>query len=240
MPMTAEEISKKLDDLETLLEETKKRADEAEARATAAENELTVSKLDQDDREAFDALPEADQQTFLTADEAGRSELLEKGRKSISKRDEVPDEIQKRLDDISKKLEQAEARANAAEAVAKKAQDDRRLVELAKRSEEEYAGLPGTPDEKALVLKSIEDKLTPEEAGAIFKLFKAGNECLRGQMHPVGKAAPNADTAGDAWTKIEKRAETLAKEKGITVQKATTMVLEAEPQLYQEYLDSKK
>lgn len=238
MAMTAEEVSKKLDDLEALLEETKKRADEAEVRATAAEGELLVSKLDEEDREAFNALPADDQTTFKVGTDEQREALLEKGRKSISKSVEVPEEVQKRLDDISKKLEAAEARANAAEVIAKKAEDDRRLTELSKRAEDEFAGLPGTPVEKGLILKSIEDKLTKDEAEAVYKLFKAGNECLRGQMKEVGKSASTSDGA-DVWSKIEKKGQVRAEERKISLAKAITQVIEENPELYTEYLNSK-
>jgi len=236
--MTAEEISKKLDEMEQELGVVQKRAEMAEA-------ELLVAKLDDEDREAYDALPEAEQTAFVQADDAARSELLEKARKAIAKRDEMPEEIRKRFEVVTKALEQAETRATqaeaktaAAEAVAKKAQDEREMVELTKRAEEEFAGLPGEPVEKAMVLKAI-SKMSPDEKTAMEKMLKAGNACLAGQMKPVGKGGDAS--GGDAWSTIEKKAKALvAADSKLTVAKATEKVIEQEPALYEAYLAESK
>ena len=58
--MTAEEISKKLDDMEKDLDTVRKRAEAAEAA-------LLVAKLDNEDRDAYDELSEAEQTTFVQA-----------------------------------------------------------------------------------------------------------------------------------------------------------------------------
>ena len=236
--MTAEEISKKLDDMEKDLASVTKRAEEAEAA-------LLVAKLDDEDREAYDTLPEADQATFVQADDAARSELLEKARKAIAKRDELPESVRKQMEDVSKQLEDvrkqltdSQAKTAAAEAVAKKAQDEREMVELTKRAEEEFAGLPGEPVEKAMVLKAI-SKMSPDEKTAMEKMLKAGNACLAGQMKPVGKGGDAS--GGDAWSTIEKKAKALvAADSKLTVAKATEKVIEQEPALYEAYLAESK
>lgn len=231
--MTAEDISKKLDELEQELTKANARADKAEA-------ELLIAKLDDEDREAFDTLPQEDQTAFVAADETKRSEMLEKARNTIAKRNELPTEIQKRLDDITKRMNDAEARATAAETIAKRANDERRMTELTKRAEDEFAGLPGTAVEKAHVLKSLE-KLSEEERSEVEKMLKAGNECLSGQMKPVGKSG-SSDMAGDAWAKIEKRSEVLAGEKKISKAKAMQEFLETPEgqQLYDQHLEEKE
>ena len=238
--MTAEEISKKLDDMEKDLGAVTKRAEAAEAA-------LLVAKLDDEDREAYDSLPEAEQATFVQADDDARSELLEKARKAVAKRNELPEDVQKRFDDVTKKLDEvskqlveAQTKTAAAEAVAKKAQDEREMVELTKRAEEEFAGLPGTPVEKATVLKAL-TKLTPEEKAGCEKMLAAGNACLAGSMKPVGKSGDVS--GGGAWSVIEKKATAMAAadvSKKLTVAKATELVIEQEPELYTKYLAEQK
>jgi len=237
--MTIEELTTQVTTMEKDLAAVTKRAEAAEAA-------LAVAELDGEDREAYDTLSDADKATFVQSDEDARSEILTKARKAIEKRSELPADIQKRFDEVQKRLDEAESKAKdaeakvaAAEAVAKRAQDDQRMVVLAKKAEEDYAGLPGTAQEKAIVLKSLEDKLSPEEQEAVYKLFKAGNECLRGQMKEVGKGATTeGSTNGEgAWTAIEKKADVVAKEKNITKAKAVTEVITAEPELYERYLE---
>ena len=236
--MTAEEISKKLDDMEKDLGTVTKRAEAAEAA-------LLVAKLDDEDREAYDSLPETEQATFVQADDDARSEMLEKARKAIAKRDELPESVRKQMEDVSKQLEdvrkqltESQAKTAAAEAVAKSAQDAREMVELTKRAEEEFAGLPGEPVEKALVLKAI-NKMAPNEKAAMEKMLKAGNACLAGQMKPVGKGGDA--TSGDAWSIIEKKAKAMvAADPKLTMAKATAKVIEQEPALYEADLAESK
>lgn len=238
--MLMEDLSKKLDELEAQQSVLEGSLAEANARADKAEAALLVAKLNDKDREAFDALPEEDQTSFPTVSEEQRNELLEKGRKAISKRGEIPDEIQKRFETISKQLADAEKRASAAEAVAKRANEERLMVELQKRAEDEFAGLPGTVIEKANVLKSIETKLSKEEVAEVYKMLKAGNECLRGQMKEVGKSG-GGETSDDAYSRIEKRAEVWASEKRVSKEKAVEQFLLTPEgmQLYNEYLEKK-
>lgn len=240
MPMTAEEISKKLDDMEKDLAAVTKRAEDAEAA-------LLVAKLDDEDREAYDSLPEAEQAAFVQADDDARSEMLEKARKAIAKRDELPESVRKQMEDVNKKLEdvtkklaESEAKTAAAEAVAKKAQDEREMVELTKRAEEEFAGLPGTPQEKALVLKAM-NKMTPEEKASCETMMKAGNACLAERMKSVGKGGDTA--GGSAWDVIQKKATAMVAadvSKKLTFAKAVEAVTEQEPELYDKYLAEQK
>lgn len=230
MAITIEELTAQVEKMEQDLSAVTTRAEAAEAA-------LVVSSLNAEDHEAYETLSDDERASFVQSGDSGRGELLAKGHAAIAKRNALPDEIQKRFDEIQKKLETAEARAHQAEEVAKKERDQRRLAQLSKRAEEEFAGLPGTSVEKASVLKSLEDKLTSEEQDAVVKLLKAGNECLRGQMKPVGKGA-GADGGGDAWTRIEKRAHTVAAEQKIPFAKAVERVMEENPELYDEYLRS--
>ncbi len=241
--MTVEELSKKLEEVEASLANVTKSAEEATKRAEAAEAIIAagelIAKLSDEDREAYDAMPEEEQQAFVKADEDTRSTMLAK--RQVAKSNTVPEEIKKQLDEITKRAEAAEARAAAAEEVAKSERDSRHLVELAKVAETDYAGLPGTAVEKALVLKSLE-KLTPEEQAAVTKIFKSGNACLTESMKPVGKSGSTSTSAGGgAWDKIVKKAEALvSKDSHFTQAQAIAKVCQDEPALYDEYLAEEK
>ncbi len=234
--MTVEELSKKLEEMETELASVTKRAEEAEA--TIAANAV-IAKLSDEDRQVFDAMPKEEQAAFVTADAEVQTTMLSKHK--VVKSNVVPEEVRKELDAVTKRAEAAEARAIAAEEVAKSERDSRHMVELAKVAERDYAGLPGTPDEKAKVLKSLE-KLTVEEQGEVTKLFKAGNACIAESMKSVGKSTPAGAGTSDVWSKIEKLADGIvAKDNNkLTRAQAINKVITDNPELYTEYLDEKK
>lgn len=230
--ITMEDLSKKLADLETKL--TK-----AQETLAQKEEELVVAKLSPEDREIYDAMPTTDQETFRKSDDTAREAMLEEAREAVAKANELPEPVRKQMEDIQKRLHEAEARAQAAEAVAKKAEDERHLAELSKVADAEYAGLPGTSIEKAAVLKSLE-KLSEDEREAVYKLLRAGNSCLAGQMKPVGKSTPESSGAG-AWERIEKKAAEIVSKSGgkMSLAEAVSQVTVENPELYSEYLAEK-
>ena len=129
--------------------------------------------------------------------------------------------------------------AEVAEAVAKKARDISELAELAKRAEAEFSGLPGTADEKAVILKALCTKLSPEERMGVESLLKAGNACLAAGMRDVGKASPQG-TGGDSWAQIETLAKARAAKDGIPQAEAVCKVLDENPELYTAYVSTSK
>ena len=230
--MTVDELQAKQTELEASIGALTKRAEDAEF-------QLELAKLSPEDREAYNTFDEATQQTYRAATAEVRQDMLEKVRKVNKKQDDnakVSEEIQKQLTDLQKQLNDSQARTLAAEEVAKRAIDAQHMVELSKRAEEEFSGLPGTPVEKASVLKSLE-KLTKEEQDAVEAMLKAGNACLVASTKPIGKDA--SPQGGDAWTKISKMADQIVGETHVTHAQAVAQVIDQHPELYNEYLDRK-
>jgi len=229
--MTVEELEKKLGELEAQLDEATQAVEKAEKRAA------TVINLSPEHQEIFKSWDEETQSKFLDASEEDQTEMLEKAAKSAGPDipEGVPEEVQKRFDEVRKKLEEAEERAKAAEEVAKAEREARHMQELMKRAETEFSALPGTCEEKAQVLKSL-DKLEEKEREAVLKLFAAGNSCIAKSMSPVGKDSDAAE-GSSAWSTIEKRAKAVADEKNVTLSEAVDIVLKRDPELYSKYLE---
>lgn len=232
--LTLEAVEKQLTTLEKSLETANVRIARAE----------TVTKMEPEDFAVYKSFTEAQQEEFFKADAAGQEALLEKGRKKPAMDDEEDDEdeepVGKRYVELSKRLEEAEARVTAAEAVAKSEMNHRKLVEFSKRAEKELSNLPGTADEKGAILKSLNEKLTPEEFEGVHKLLTAGNEAFKTITSPVGKSSPSTGTGNDAWSTIEKRATALvAANSAKTVAEGVSKVLDTEEgkALYSQYLE---
>lgn len=226
--MTVEELTKKQEELEASIAALTKRAEDAEF-------EAHIAKLG-DRAEAYESLSKEDKEAYRKADEPTRNQMLDKADDALSKADEpeVPEVIQKQLDSIKKQLEDETAKRVAAEAVAKQANDAREMAELIKRAETEFPGLPGTPEEKGKVLKSL-TKLSDEEQKEVEKLLAAGNACLTKITDGVGKdVSKGGDNA--ASVQLEKLAEKRATEKGISKAVAYEQVVTENPALYDRYL----
>lgn len=228
MAVTNEELVVKINELEDQL----KKAEDA---LNAAELRAAVASMDPDDGAAFEALSETEKAEFAKANEEERETLLAKSASRIEKANALPEAVQKQLSEIQKKLDDAESRATAAETVAKAERDRAHLQELSKRAETDFANLPGTPEEKGKILKSLES-LPEEEREPVLQILRAGNEAMKATMAPVGK---NSTTSvGGAWGKIESLAKSLVSPT-LTKEKAVAKVIEDNPELYDAYLAEK-
>jgi chromosome segregation ATPase len=226
--MTQEELTAQMTQLENDIAALTKRAEDAEF-------QLHITKLDAPMAEAYESLSSEEKEAYRAADAATREQILAKAAEKLRGDDVVPEQLQKRLDDIQKRLDEEVAKREAAEALAKRERDAREMQEMIKRAETEFAGLPGTAEEKGAVLKSL-TKLTSEEQEAITKLLKAGNACLLQGMTSRGSDAVGKGVS-DSWGEIEKRAEAWVREgKYPTLAKAVAALVEKEPQLYEAYL----
>lgn len=240
--LTPEQVAKQLGEVEKKLTETEVKVAKSEV----------ITKLAPADYALFYEMDEVQKNAFLDADEAGRTDLLEKSRKRVMLDDDGDDdedeegreEMKKRFDDMSLKLEllsknlkTAETRAEAAETFAKSERDARESVEFTKRAETELTHLPGTAAEKGEILKVLHTKLAKDEFESVHKLLTSGNVAHGQLLTPVGRSTPVSKVAaGTSWETIEKKAEVIAKEEKITHAAAVTKVIQDNPELYTQYL----
>ena len=101
---------------------------------------------------------------------------------------------------------------------------------------------------KAATMKSLpieQSKLVEILKGCsadIVELLTAASAAIDATvLNEVGKSKSNgaasASADGDAWSKIEAKAEEIAKRDSITKQKAVSVAIKENPELYKEYLD---
>ncbi|MNU34901.1 hypothetical protein D3C71_234880 [compost metagenome] len=129
-----------------------------------------------------------------------------------------------------KKLnEQKIAAETVAKAAAEKAITDEAVAKAAT-----LKALPVEEAELVEVCKSA----SPEVFAILTKASKAIEESVN--FDEVGKskdkAAANSADTDAAWAKIEKRATDVARERGITQEKAVAAVIQEQPELYREYM----
>lgn len=122
----------------------------------------------------------------------------------------------------------------AAEAVAKQAAEKALNDEAVAKA----ANLKSIPVEEAELIAVVKSA-SPE----VIAVLTAANKAIEASVNfeEVGKSKANAGTSnsGDvdaAWAKIEKRAGEIARERGLSQEKAVSAVISEHPEMYREYM----
>jgi len=137
------------------------------------------------------------------------------------------EEILKSLDPaVQKVFKSLQAQKEAAEQIAKQLKEQKEEEEAIAKAKALKA-LPVEEDKLVQVVKGVSDD--------VYEILKSAAKVLEESeiFKEIGKS--DADTI-DAWSKIEKKAEEIAKRDGITVEKAISVVINENPELYKEYL----
>lgn len=163
--------------------------------------------------------------------EAVKAEL-EKFKEEVKKskeptQEESFDEILKNLDPaVQKVFKTLQAQKEAAEQLAKQLKEQKEEEEAIAKAKALKA-LPVEEEKLIQVVKGVSDD--------VYEILKSAAKALEESIlfEEIGKS----DTGTmDAWAKIEKKAEEIAKRDGITVEKAISVVINENPELYKEYL----
>ena len=137
------------------------------------------------------------------------------------------EEILKSLDPaVQKVFKSLQAQKEAAEQIAKQLKEQKEEEEAIAKAKALKA-LPVEEEKLVQVVKSVSDD--------VYEILKSAAKVLEESdiFEEVGKS--NAGSI-DAWSRIEKKAEEIAKRDGITVEKAISVVINENPELYKEYL----
>lgn len=120
------------------------------------------------------------------------------------------------------------AKQLAAEEIAK-GLEAQKLHDEAVVKAKELKNLPLEEAKMVEVVKSASDE--------VYEVLKSANKALEdaGVFKSVG-SDKDTDAVGDAWEKINKKAEVIAAAENVTIQKAIAKVVKDEPDLYKEYL----
>jgi|LSQX01.2.fsa_nt_gb hypothetical protein len=172
----------------------------------------------------------SDTKIELEATKAELEKIKEEVKKSKEPaQEENFEEILKSLDPaVQKAFKTLQAQKEAAEQVAKQLKEQKEEEEAIAKAKALKA-LPVEEDKLLQVVKGISDD--------VYEILKSAAKVLEESdiFEEVGKGKGDASTI-DAWSKIEKKAKEIAKRDGITVEKAISVVINENPELYKEYL----
>ena len=139
------------------------------------------------------------------------------------------EEVIKSLDPaVQKVFKSLQSQKEAAEQIAKQLSEQKEEEEAIKKAKTLKA-LPVEEDKLVQVVKSISDD--------VYEILKSAAKVLEESeiFEEVGKGKGGTGST-DAWSKIEKKADEIAKRDGVTKEKAIGVVINENPELYKEYL----
>ncbi len=216
--MTVEELSKKLEEMEAQVADLTKRADKAEADKKKAEDDLAAMQKRAEDAEAEVAKAKAGD-----GDGDGGDDHILKG---------LDPAVRKYIEDL--RADGDESR----EAIAKMA--DEKLTDEYVAKAGAFTNLPGiVAKDFGPVLKRVLFTADEADRNAILDvLAKADAAIEKALTTPLGQTDPVEKS--DAESQLETKAHEIAKRDGVTFAKAYQQAMHDNPELYQEYLNSKK
>jgi len=219
------EISKARGDLET----ANQNLADTEGKLNAANEELAKANTEIETLKAKDAHCECDGE----ADESGNCKSCGKPKKSAAF-DET--ETLKSMPEAARAMfEKMRAQKEAAEEQIRKANAEKAEAEAIAKA----AALKAIPVEQSKLVDILKS-CSPEVAELLSTINSAIEATV---LDEVGKSVGNgastgaATTSDDAWNKLAKKAEEIAKRDNITVEKAMNTALSENPDLYREYLN---
>ena len=139
------------------------------------------------------------------------------------------EEVLKSLDPaVQKVFKSLQAQKEAAEQIAKQLKEQKEEEEAIAKAKDLKA-LPVEEDKLVQVVKDISDD--------VYEILKSAAKVLEESeiFEEVGKGKGGTGST-DAWSKIEKKADEIAKRDSITKEKAISVVINENPELYKEYL----
>lgn len=195
---------------------------EAMQKKTEALLAMTGAELDHyrtlkgDAAEAWLAKSSEDRQAELK--KAQDDDEVLKTEHGVIRKSEVGDSVYAVL-----KGQQAEIEKQAKDAALEKSK--REEAEFAKKAEERYPALPGSPVEKGRVLKALEG-VSEEVRKTAEGMLGAANKTVAPNLREVGTTYKSEDEGGEATDALEKLAEEYATKHDITKARAYAKVLE--------------
>lgn len=129
-------------------------------------------------------------------------------------------------DNVREVFEKMKAQRDAAEEEVRKAKEAEQNAEAIAKAKELKA-IPVEQDKLVGIIKSASSDL--------LDLLTVVNAAIEGTvLDEVGKS--HTDDTNDAWSKIESKADEVAKRESVTKSKAISIVIKENPELYREYL----
>ena len=219
-----EEAKKAFSEKEEELEEAKKAFSEKE-------EELEKVKQEKKDLETKASETEEEEEDTL-AIEVNSEDGVTKAKKELTE-----EEILKNVDSaVREMIQKAKSEAEIHKQAVLKMKEEKEIAEVTEIAKS-LSGV-GTEETKMVSMLRKAKSLDVELYAEVLKALQVANNIIADSelLKEKGQAGDKAGV--DAWAQVDAKADEIAKTRGVSKAKATNIVIDEFPQLYQAYLDS--
>lgn len=217
-----QELSKEEDDLREI------------ATVLAEEWEVTTGEA----LRIIDAIEGTNVQNIEKALKGNYEKDKEVNMEEITKAD-LPDEIKEQVDELFKQNEEIRKENEQIRKQLIKEKEEKRLKQFISKAEQ-FENLAVEPTDFGKILKKVAD-VDSDGFDKLMEVLKSADENLKQNKLFKEEGSSYSDTGADAWSKIEKSAQSLLEaDTSLSRERAINKVLENNPELYNQYLKEKE
>ena len=206
--------------------------EEAKKAFSEKEEELEKVKQEKKDLETKASETEEEDDEDTLAIEVNSEDGVTKAKKELTE-----EEILKNVDSaVREMIQKAKSEAEIHKQAVLKMKEEKEIAEVTEIAKS-LSGV-GTEETKMVSMLRKAKSLDVELYAEVLKALQVANNIIADSelLKEKGQAGDKAGV--DAWAQVDAKADEIAKNRGVSKAKATNIVIDEFPQLYQAYLDS--
>ena len=225
------------EELEKAKEECSEKEQELEeAKKAFSEKEEELEKVKQEKKDletkASETEEEEEEEEADLAVEADSEDGVTKAKKELTE-----EEILKNVDPaVREMIQKAKSEAEVHKQAVLKMKEEKEIAEVTEIAKS-LSGV-GTEETQMVSMLRKAKSLDVELYAEVLKALQVANNIIADSELLKEKGQSFAGNDVDAWSKVDAKADEIAKTRGVSKAKATNIVIDEFPELYQAYLDS--
>lgn len=220
------------EELEKAKEECSEKEQELEeAKKAFSEKEEELEKVKQEKKDLETKASETEEEDDLAV-EADSEDGVTKAKKELTE-----EEILKNVDPaVREMIQKAKSEAEVHKQAVLKMKEEKEIAEVTEIAKS-LSGV-GTEETQMVSMLRKAKSLDVELYAEVLKALQVANNIIADSELLKEKGQSFAGNDVDAWSKVDAKADEIAKTRGVSKAKATNIVIDEFPELYQAYLDS--
>lgn len=211
--------------------EKEQELEEAKKAFSEKEEELEKVKQEKKDLETKASETEEEEEADLAV-EADSEDGVTKAKKELTE-----EEILKNVDPaVREMIQKAKSEAEVHKQAVLKMKEEKEIAEVTEIAKS-LSGV-GTEETQMVSMLRKAKSLDVELYAEVLKALQVANNIIADSELLKEKGQSFAGNDVDAWSKVDAKADEIAKTRGVSKAKATNIVIDEFPELYQAYLDS--
>ena len=221
------------EELEKAKEECSEKEQELEeAKKAFSEKEEELEKVKQEKKDLETKASETEEEEEDLAIEADSEDGVTKAKKELTE-----EEILKNVDPaVREMIQKAKSEAEVHKQAVLKMKEEKEIAEVTEIAKS-LSGV-GTEETQMVSMLRNANSLDVELYAEVLKALQVANNIIADSELLKEKGQSFAGNDVDAWSKVDAKADEIAKTRGVSKAKATNIVIDEFPELYQAYLDS--